>query len=71
MTRWDVEQLDHVFENTTWHPGPIIRSRVVDSEVGSDDSTDERGGGGVVTCPTCGERFPSLAAACPEDGTLF
>ena len=71
MTRWDVEQEDHAFENTTWRPGPIIRSRVVESEVGALDPTDEQHANGVVVCPTCGERFPAIAMACPDDGTPF
>lgn len=68
MSRWDIEREDHVFENTTWHPGPILRSRVVDSEVVDQDPAGEPVDGDVV-CPTCHRRLPGVATACPDDGT--
>lgn len=71
MSRWDIERSDHVFENTTSRPGPIIRSLVVDSEAGEETSTGEQEGNGVVVCPTCRGRFPAIALACPDDGTPF
>ena len=71
MSRWDVEQVDHVFENTTSRPGPILRSRVVDREHVAPDPTAEEVADGDVVCPTCRQRFPDIAAACPDDGTPF
>ena len=71
MSRWERERADHVYENTVERPGPIIRSRVVDSEAGASESTHEPGGADFVTCPTCGEVLPGVATACPDDGTVF
>ena len=69
MSRWEREQADHVYENTVERPGPIIRSRVVSSEADASEPTHEPSVADFVTCPTCGEVLPGIAAACPEDGT--
>jgi hypothetical protein len=71
VTRWDRERQDHVFGDTVALVGPIIRSRAVDSEAAGDEVADELDEVDQVRCPTCAERFPSLAAACPDDGTRF
>lgn len=69
MSRWERERTDHVYENTVERPGPIIRSRVVDSEADAAEPKHEPIGADFVTCPTCGEVLPGVAAACPDDGT--
>ena len=71
MSRWERERADHVYENTVERPGPIIRSRVVDSEALDTDATHEPDGADFVTCPTCGQVLPGVATACPDDGTAF
>ncbi len=71
MNRWERERADHVYENTVGRPGPIIRSRVVRSEAVDAEPTPQPGGADLVTCPTCGQEFPGVAAACPVDGTAF
>ena len=69
MSRWEREQADHLYENTVERPGPIIRSRVVNSEAVAAEATHELSAAEFVTCPTCGEVLPTVAAAYPEDGT--
>lgn len=71
MNRWERERADHVYENTVERPGPIIRSRVVDSEADASEAAQERVGADIVVCPTCGRVVPGVAAACPDDGTEF
>lgn len=69
MSRWERERADHVYEDTVERPGPIIRSRVVDSGADASEPTKEPSGADFITCPTCGEVLPGVAADCPDDGT--
>ncbi|HEX2026718.1 MAG TPA: hypothetical protein VHF25_01830 [Nitriliruptorales bacterium] len=70
MSRWDVEQADHVFDNTTSRPGPIIRSRHIDTEAVTSETT-HAAHPDVMVCPTCGQKLPALAVVCPDDGALL
>jgi hypothetical protein len=58
------------FETTTTIPGPMIRSRHVETEH-VDDDVAGRGGAQIdeVACPTCGRRWPGVATRCLDDGT--
>lgn len=57
------------FENTVTTPGPLIRSRHPDTEHVDQDRKEMEGTVDEVRCPTCGEQFPGIAVACPNDGT--
>lgn len=59
--------------STVTVPGPNLRSRHVDTEHVADGATTEREGALVdeLRCPTCGERVPGIATACPRDGTAL
>jgi hypothetical protein len=71
VNRWDRERADHVFGDTVGLVGPIIRSRAVDSEAEENRASEALDELDEVRCPTCGKRFPSLAAACPVEGAPF
>ncbi len=67
---------EHDYANTTTIPGPILRSRHVETEAVEPDPAGDAGGrvrrGSLnddVRCPTCGRWLPGIAAACPDDGT--
>lgn len=63
------------FENTVTVPGPMIRSRHVETEA---VEPDDREGTALhdpdplnddVRCPTCGRWLPGIADRCPDDDT--
>lgn len=56
--------------STVTTPGPVLRSRHVETEH-VDDDVAARGGALIdeVACPTCGRRWPGIATRCPDDGT--